>query len=74
MVHSFHCSAHVLLGFSRNVGTNLTSLQKELETEVEKKLGRGAMPVFTRFGNEPAATRVVRLTASLGGVLEALVS
>ena len=59
-------------GIATDVRTNLSQLEKALEVACEQQLGQWAHPVFAWFANEPATSRVVRITAGLlgGGVDE----
>ena len=66
-VHSFHCMAHVLLGFHSYAAKDL----KVLETQIAEDLGplgRDALPVF-RFWNRTGTVmeRVVRTASDVFG-------
>ena len=63
-VHSFYCSAHVLLGFHRNTVNAVSDILKETNNET---LGRDKMSIFKNFRKECPVTRVVRMTSEIFG-------
>ena len=64
-IHSMYCMAHVLLGFSRNVSSELSLLQTSLEEE--SKLGRDALPAFRFWKHSNAALRIIKAISDLVG-------
>ena len=66
-VHSFHCMAHVLLGFHNYLVPDM----KEMETkiaETEGPLGRDKMPVFKTWSKKQSAVeRTVKTTSDTFG-------
>ena len=67
VVHSFHCMAHVLLGFHRYVIKDLRGYEKDL-AENHGPLGRDSLPQFKYWKKfEAVVERVVRTTADAFG-------
>ncbi|XP_063408128.1 uncharacterized protein LOC134691510 [Mytilus trossulus] len=66
-VHSFHCMAHVLLGFHSYVKPELKQLETKL-VEVHGPIGRDSLPVFKFWSKkELVIERVLRTTADVFG-------
>ena len=64
-VESFHCTAHVLLGFHSGAEKELKKQQVELSSN--HPLGRDSLPQFNFWRKDLAASRVVRTTSELFG-------
>jgi len=67
-VHTFFCSARVLLGFHRNCIKAL-DVKEKLFCDNHKLLGRDALPRFWGWNHYLAVERAVRMTSEVLGPL-----
>ncbi|XP_041347477.1 uncharacterized protein LOC121367391 [Gigantopelta aegis] len=65
-LHLFHCMAHVLLGFHTYTHKSILAYEKELEIKLGR-FGRDALPRFSYWKKEEAASRTSRTTADTFG-------